>query len=36
MRKTKEEGMGREWPDEIEMSDEIKNFLDKRWKEYGL
>ncbi|MCX7678615.1 MAG: menaquinone biosynthesis decarboxylase [Spirochaetes bacterium] len=35
-RKTKEEGMGREWPDEIEMSDDIKDFVTQRWKEYGF
>ena len=35
-RKTKEEGMGREWPEEIEMSDDIKDLVDRRWKEYGF
>ncbi len=35
-RKTREEGMGREWPEEIVMSDEIKALVDKRWKEYGF
>ena len=35
-RKTKEEGMGREWPEEISMSDEIKELVERRWKEYGL
>jgi 4-hydroxy-3-polyprenylbenzoate decarboxylase len=35
-RKTKEEGMGREWPEEISMSDKIINLVDKRWKEYGF
>ncbi len=35
-RKTKEEGMGREWPEEIEMSDDIKTLVDRRWKEYGF
>lgn len=35
-RKTREEGMGREWPDEIQMSEEIINLVDKRWKEYGF
>jgi 4-hydroxy-3-polyprenylbenzoate decarboxylase len=35
-RKTLEEGMGREWPEEIVMSDEIKSLVDKRWKEYGF
>lgn len=31
-----EEGHTREWPDEIEMSDEIKKIVDKKWKELGL
>jgi 4-hydroxy-3-polyprenylbenzoate decarboxylase len=35
-KKWPEEGYQREWPDEIHMSDEIKNLVDKRWKEYGL
>ncbi|PKL35351.1 MAG: menaquinone biosynthesis decarboxylase [Spirochaetae bacterium HGW-Spirochaetae-1] len=35
-RKTKEEGMGRPWPDEIAMSDDIKKLVDGRWKEYGF
>jgi len=35
-RKTREEGMMRDWPDEIFMSDEIKQLVDKRWKEYGF
>jgi 4-hydroxy-3-polyprenylbenzoate decarboxylase len=35
-RKTREEGMMREWPDEIFMSEEIKKLVDSRWKEYGF
>ncbi len=35
-RKTREEGMGRDWPDEIVMSREIKDKVVKRWKEYGF
>jgi 4-hydroxy-3-polyprenylbenzoate decarboxylase len=35
-RKTREEGMGREWPEEITMSDPIKALVDRRWKEYGF
>jgi 4-hydroxy-3-polyprenylbenzoate decarboxylase len=35
-RKTREEGMMRDWPDEIFMSEEIKRLVDSRWKEYGL
>ena len=35
-RKTKEEGMGRDWPEEIKMSDHIVKMVNSRWKEYGL
>ena len=35
-RKTREEGMGREWPEEIRMSLDIQTLVDKRWKEYGF
>jgi 4-hydroxy-3-polyprenylbenzoate decarboxylase len=35
-RKTKEEGMGRPWPDEIDMSPDIKELVSRRWKEYGF
>ncbi len=35
-RKTREEGMGRAWPADIEMSAEIKDLVTRRWKEYGL
>ncbi|MDY6933998.1 MAG: menaquinone biosynthesis decarboxylase [Spirochaetota bacterium] len=35
-RKTREEGMGREWPDEIVMDDIIKEIVNRRWKEYGF
>ncbi|MBW2144384.1 MAG: hypothetical protein JRG75_08315, partial [Deltaproteobacteria bacterium] len=35
-RKTLEEGMGREWPDEINMSKEIVEKVISRWKEYGI
>ncbi len=35
-RKTREEGMMREWPEEIYMSEEIKKLVDKRWSEYGF
>jgi 4-hydroxy-3-polyprenylbenzoate decarboxylase len=35
-RKTREEGMGREWPEEIFMSDDIVNLVNKKWKEYGF
>ncbi len=35
-RKTREEGMMRDWPEELFMSDDIKRLVDSRWKEYGL
>jgi 4-hydroxy-3-polyprenylbenzoate decarboxylase len=35
-RKTREEGMGREWPDEIKMSEKIIEKVNMRWKEYGF
>ncbi|KXG77870.1 menaquinone biosynthesis decarboxylase [Thermotalea metallivorans] len=30
------EGHTREWPDDIEMSKEIKDLVDARWEEYGM
>ncbi len=30
------EGHTREWPDDIEMTKEVKELVDKRWKEYGI
>ncbi len=35
-RKTREEGMGRDWPDEIRMPEEIKSKVTQRWKDYGF
>jgi len=35
-RKTREEGMMRDWPEEIYMAEEIKKLVDRRWKEYGF
>ncbi|MEK6672531.1 MAG: UbiD family decarboxylase [Nitrospirota bacterium] len=35
-RKTREEGMMRDWPEELFMSEDIKRLVDSRWKEYGL
>ena len=35
-RKTKEEGMGREWPDEISMTRDIKELVSGKWKDYGF
>ena len=34
--KSRSEGMDRDWPPEIIMSEEIKNLVDGRWEEYGL
>lgn len=33
-KKWKEEGYQREWPDDIEMSEEVKKLVDRRWSEY--
>ena len=30
------EGHNREWPKDIEMTDDIKEMVDKRWSEYGI
>ncbi len=35
-KKWPEEGHPREWPDDIEMTDEVKAMVDKKWSEYGL
>ncbi len=35
-RKTREEGMMRDWPEEIAQADEIKEIVTKRWHEYGF
>ncbi len=35
-KKRPDEGHTREWPDEIIMSAEIKNLVDRRWHEYGF
>jgi 4-hydroxy-3-polyprenylbenzoate decarboxylase len=35
-RKIAGEGVVREWPDELEMSSEVKQLVERRWKEYGI
>jgi 3-polyprenyl-4-hydroxybenzoate decarboxylase and related decarboxylases len=35
-KKRREEGLMRDWPDEIIMSDKIKKLVDERWSEYGF
>lgn len=35
-KKWPEEGHSREWPDDIEMSDEVKKLVSERWAEYGF
>jgi 4-hydroxy-3-polyprenylbenzoate decarboxylase len=35
-KKLASEGYEREWPDDIVMSEEIRQFVDKRWSQYGL
>lgn len=35
-RKRKEEGLTRDWPDDIVMTDAVKRKVEERWKEYGF
>ncbi len=35
-RKTREEGMMRDWPEELFMSPDILKLVERRWKEYGF
>lgn len=35
-KKWKEEGIKREWPNDIVMSKEIKDFVSEKWKQYGI
>ena len=35
-KKWKEEGFTREWPDVIEMDDDVKRMVDEKWKEYRI
>lgn len=35
-RKSREEGMMRDWPEEIEMSEEIKRLVSEKWERYGI
>lgn len=35
-RKMKEEGLTRDWPNDIVMSEEIKRYVSERWDEYGI
>lgn len=35
-RKTREEGMMRDWPEELFMSEDTKRLVDARWEEYGI
>jgi len=35
-RKMPEEGHPRKWPKDIVMTEEIKDLVDKKWKEYGI
>lgn len=35
-RKWPEEGHLRQWPEDIEMNDEIKRLVDKKWPQYGI
>lgn len=35
-RKWPEEGHTREWPEDIDMSNEVIKMVDEKWKEYGI
>jgi len=35
-RKWPEEGYTRQWPEDIEMTAEVKNMVSEKWKEYGI
>jgi 4-hydroxy-3-polyprenylbenzoate decarboxylase len=35
-RKWRSEGHTREWPEDIKMSEEIKDLVRQRWSEYGF
>jgi len=35
-KKWKEEGLTRDWPNDIVMTDEIKQLVNERWDEYGI
>jgi 4-hydroxy-3-polyprenylbenzoate decarboxylase len=35
-RKTREEGMTRDWPQELFMSEDVMQLVENRWKEYGF
>jgi len=35
-RKWKSEGYHRQWPEEIKMDEKIKEYVSKRWNEYGI
>ncbi|MBP1927153.1 4-hydroxy-3-polyprenylbenzoate decarboxylase [Sedimentibacter acidaminivorans] len=35
-KKLKSEGLTRDWPNDIEMSEEIKQYVNERWDEYGI
>ncbi len=34
--KTEADGIGQPWPDEIVMTEEIRNLVSRRWSDYGL
>jgi len=35
-RKIAGEGVVREWPDELKMGEEVRQLVERRWKEYGF
>lgn len=35
-KKLREEGLTRDWPNDIVMTDQIKQYVNERWREYGI
>ena len=35
-KKMREEGLTRDWPNDIVMTDAVKQYVDERWNEYGI
>lgn len=35
-KKLREEGLTRDWPNDIVMTDDVKRYVDERWDEYGI
>ena len=35
-KKRKEKGLTRDWPNDIVMTEEVKQLVNERWDEYGI